>query len=195
LNTNIVRQISPRLAIVYLLAIPVLSLFIEFGWGITHGLLSGLSYGKDPTFIQAVTKFASERGIDLSQTHGDSGELMNRFSDKDRAELEKMTAEYLRKHNVVTLGSTLFSSALSFGLVAFVTGLLTRSWIFVGLIPLASFALNNPTTRYGIIADMTFSEKLLVVVLAQFGTSYLLAYLGAELRIGRTKEPPAISEE
>jgi hypothetical protein len=52
-----------------------------------------------------------------------------------------------------------------------------------------SFALNNPVRRYGIIADMPFSEKFLVVLFAQFGASYLLAYLGAQLRI-RIAKPP-----
>jgi hypothetical protein len=181
---NLLGHVSMRLVIVYLLAIPVLSIFIELGWGITHGVLSGLSFRKDPTLIDAVTKFANDRGIGL-QAHEDVRAQMNRFSDKDRAELEKMTAEHLRKHNIVTFGSAFFASMLSFGLVALVTGLLTGSWIFVGLIPLASFALNNPITRYGIIADMPLSEKMLLVLLAQFGGNYLFAYLGAELRIRR----------
>jgi len=188
---NILRQISPRLVIVYLLAVPVLSLFIEVGWGTTHGVLAGLSI--DPTFSDAVTKFANERGIYLSPTQGDSRAWMNKLSDKDRVELEKMTAEHVRKHKVVTFGSTFFASALAFGLVGLLTAILTRSWIFVGLVPLTSFALNNPIMRYAIIDDMPFGEKLLVVLLAQFGAIYLFAYLGAKLRIRKTQGRSAIS--
>jgi hypothetical protein len=46
----------------------------------------------------------------------------------------------------------------------------------------------SPPLRH-IIADMPFSEKFLVVLFAQFGASYLLAYLGAQLRI-RIAKPP-----
>jgi hypothetical protein len=190
---NILRQISLRLVIVYLLAVPILSLFIEVGWGITHGVLAGLSFGKDPSFNDALTKFANERGIHLSPPEGDSRALTNRLSDKDRAELERITAEHVRKHKVVSFGSTFFASALAFGLVGLLTAMLTGSWIFVGLLPLTSFVLNNPIRRYAIIDDIPFEEKLLVALLAQFGASYLFAYLGAKLRIRKTQEHYTIS--
>lgn len=118
---------------------------------------------------------------------------MNRLSDKDRADLEKMTAEHVRKRNLVSFGSTFFASAFAFGLVGLLTAMLTRSWIFVGLLPLTSFALNNPIGRYTIIDDMPFGGKLLVTLLAQFGASYLFAYFGAKLRFRKTREPSAIS--
>lgn len=192
LNMNIRTQISLRLVIIYLLAVPLLSLFIEVSWGITHGLLSGHSLRKDPTFSDALTKFLNERGIDLRQAQGESRALMkNKFSDQDKAELEKI----IRKYQVVTFGSTFLASALAFGLIGFLTAILTSSWMLVGLLPLASFALNNPIRRYAIIADIPFGEKLLVVFLAQFGASYLFAYLGAELRIRRAKKRLAISGE
>jgi hypothetical protein len=191
LNMNIRTQISLRLVIVYLLAVPVLSLFIEVSWGITHGLLSGHSLREEP-FSDALTKFLNERGIDLGQAQGDSRALVrNKLSDQDKAELEKI----IRKYQVVTFGSTFFASALAFGLIGFLTAILTSSWMLVGLLPLASFALNNPFRRYAIIADIPFGEKLLVVFLAQFGASYLFAYLGAELRSRRAKKRLAISGE
>lgn len=183
---NIGSQISPRIVIVYLLALPVLSFLIEAGWGATHGLLAGLSFSKNPEFVDAVNQFAKDRGIDLGQNQGDPRSLMNRLSERDRVALQEMTTEYLKKQQVISFGSTFFVSAVTFGLVSFLTGLFTRSWLFVGLILLASFALNNPIRRFAIITDMPFMEKLAVVLLAQLGASYLCAYLGVKLR-ARTK--------
>src|SRR5258707_13374304 len=125
---NICMQVSWRLVIVYLLAIPLLSLFIEVSWGITHGLLSGYSLKKDSAFNDAITKFLNDRGLDLSQTQGDSRALLkNVMSAEDKAELEKIT----RKYQVVTLGFTFLASALAFGLIGFLTAVLTSSWMFV----------------------------------------------------------------
>ena len=185
-------RIPTRLVIVYLVAIHVLSVFIEVAWGITHGVLSGLSLKNNPTFSEEVIKFASERGIDLSGAQRDiHASLKSRLSDEDKAELEKI----IRKYQVVTFGSTFFASVLAFGLVGFLTAILTSSWMLVGLLPLASFALNNPIRRYAIVADIPFGDKVLLVFLAQFGAIYLFAYLGAELRIRRAKKRLAISIE
>jgi hypothetical protein len=185
-------QTFTRLVIVYLVAIPVLSVFIEVAWGITHGVLSGLSLRNNPTFSEEVVRFASERGIDLSAGQRDiRASLKSRLSDEDKAELEKI----IRKYHVVTFGSTFFTSVLAFGLVGFLTAILTSSWMLVGLLPLASFAVNNPIRRYAIIADIPFGEQVLLVFLAQFGAIYLFAYLGAELRIRRAKKRLAISGE
>jgi hypothetical protein len=61
------RVWSPlRLIIVYLVAIPLLSVSIEVAWGIAHGLLSGLSVRDNPPFREELNKFLTERRIDLT---------------------------------------------------------------------------------------------------------------------------------
>lgn len=94
--------------------------------------------------------------------------LKNKLSDEDQYELGAI----FRKYEVVTFSSTFVASALAFGCIGFLTAIVTSSWIFVGLFTVVSFALNNPVSRYAIIADMPFSEKFLVVLFAQFGASY-----------------------
>ena len=181
------RVRSPlRLIIVYLVAIPVLSVSIEVAWGITHGLLSGVSLGDNPAFREELNKFLTERGIDLTGGERDiRARLKNKLSDEDQDELGAI----FRKYEVVTFSSTFLASVLAFGCIGFLTAIVTSSWTFVGLFTVVSFALNNPVRRYDIIADMPFSEKFLVVLFAQFGASYLLAYLGAKFRIRRAKPP------
>jgi hypothetical protein len=181
------RVRSPlRLIIVYLVAIPVLSVSIEVAWGITHGLLSGVSLGDNPAFREELNKFLTEREIDLTGGERDiRARLKNKLSDEGQDALGAI----FRKYEVVTFSSTFLASALAFGCIGFLTAIVTSSWTFVGLLTVVSFTLNNPVHRYGIIADMPFSEKFLVVLFAQFGASYLLAYLGAKLRIRRAKPP------
>jgi|SRR5918996_5711979 hypothetical protein len=138
----------------------------------------------NPTLREELNKFLTERGIDLSAGQRDiRASLKSKLSAEDQAEL----GEILRKYDVVTFRSTFLASALAFGCIGFLTAIMTSSWALVGLLPLVSFALNNPVSRYAIIADTPFWEKFLVIVFAQFGASYLLAYLGAKLRVRRAK--------
>jgi hypothetical protein len=83
---------------------------------------------------------------------------------------------------------TLFVSVALFGLVGVLGGFVARAWVLAGAVPALSFLTNNPVIRFQMVKDLSTSQKVIVVVLAQFAVCYLLAYCGARLGLKRKQK-------
>ncbi len=175
-----------RVVLVYLLLIPVTWLLTEFVWGGLHGALIGLKLGKalqDPKRSAEITSFMTQHGLSEKASRKDRDQWFEKLSPEEQKEFQNIIMTSTKIKNVAGFGSTFTACAIVFGLIGFVGGILTKAWISVGILPLISFLMNNPVMRFGVIHDMPFSQKAIIVLTSQFLVCYIFAYLGAMLSI------------
>ena len=175
-----------RVVLVYLLLVPVTWLLIEAVWGGLHGALGGLKIGKalrNPHSSAEITSYMKQHGLSENASRKDSEQWFERLSPEEKREFQRMIMRSININSIAGFGSTFAVCVTVFGLVGFFSGLLTKAWISVGILPLVSFLLNNLVLRFGVIRDMPFSQKVIIVLVSQFLVCYLFAYLGAMLSI------------
>jgi len=172
------NQFSIRSMVVCVIAIAAAWILTEVVWGMTGGVVGGLSIKTNPEYQQKVTAFLQSRGID---THADMPVLRASYSKlaaEDRKELYRMSRDLMRDINWFAVTS--FVSVIVFGLVGLLSGIITKAWLLSPLIPAASFLLNNPIIRFAMARELPAGQKTLVVIL-QFLACCFLAWLGASV--------------
>lgn len=170
-----------RVVLVYLLLFPVMWLLIEGVWGGLHGALFGLKIGKalkDPQSSTEITSFMRQHGLSEKTLRKDSEQWFEKLTPLEQKEFQKIIMKSVDMKGIAGFGSTFAVCAIVFGLVGFLSGILTKAWIPVGILPLVSFLLNNPVLKFGVIRDLQFSQKAIIVVVSQFLVCYIFAYLG-----------------
>jgi hypothetical protein len=155
-------------------------------WGGLHGAIGGLRIGKafqDPQKMKEVTTFMKEHGLSESASREESQSWIENLSPQDKAEFQKMIMKSVKMKDIAGFGSTFAVCVIVFGMIGFLSGILTKAWKYVGILLLISFLLNNPVLRFRVIHDMPFSQKAIIVLVSQFLICYIFAYLGASLSI------------
>ena len=182
---NLRAEFTVRVFVVYLAALAMAWILTEGVWGATGGLVGGLSIARNPEYIQKVTSFLKDKGADPNASRAEARKAYQGLclSKGDKQELMKMSKETLSDINWFPV--TIFVSAIVFGTVGFLGGLIARAWLFAGAVPALSFLLNNPVIRFNMAKDLSTLQKVIVVVPAQFAVCYLLAYCGARLGLRR----------
>ena len=173
-----------RLLIVYLLLIPVMWLLTEGVWGGLHGALGGIKIGKsfqDPSKLNEVTAFMKKHGISESASRSESKAWLENLSPEDKKEFENIIMQSVKMEEIVTFGSAFFVCLIVFGLIGLISGALTKTWIFAGIFPGISFALNNPVIRFQSILHISLNQKIIMVLVGQFLATYFFAFAGSYL--------------
>jgi hypothetical protein len=188
---NIRAQFTVRSVVVCLAALAVAWILTEVVWGATGGLVGGLSIARNPEYQQKVTAFMKDRGAAPDGSGAGARKSYDNLSKEDRQELMRMIEEAMADINWFLV--TLFVSAVAFGLVGFLGGLIARAWVLVGAVPALSFLTNNPIIRFSMAKDLSSMQKAIVVV-AQFAICYLLAYCGARLGSKRKQKKESANQ-
>ena len=178
------NQTLKRVILVYMVLIPVMWLLTETVWGGLHGVLGGLKIGKalqNPQTSEEITAFMKRHGLTEKASRKDSEEWLKKLTMKEQDEFQKIIMKSVNIKSIAGFGSTFAVCFLVFGGVGFLSGALTKTWIYVGILPLISFLLNNPILRFGIIHDMPTNQKIIIVLVSQFLISYIFAYIGATI--------------
>ncbi len=149
------RTTPTRVVTVFVIAVAVAFILTEIVWGVTGGAVMGLTFARDPVFQQEFT--AAE----------------------DPESRQAIVEAALSDVNWFAL--TAFVSAAVFGFVGFLTGLLARFWLHVGLIPLASFFTNNPLIRFQYAESLSSGEQAIIILGPQFAVCCGLGYFGFKL--------------
>jgi nitrate reductase gamma subunit len=163
-------------------------LLTEMIWGGVHGLIGGIQIGKsfqNPAMSKEVTDFMKSHGFDEKATKAQVKAWCDNLPEKDKYEWNQLVMQTFDMKKMAGFGSTFAVSAIVFGVVGFLSGILTKTWYYAGVFPLISFMLNNPFVRFSVIKNMPLGEKIIITLVAQFGVCYLLAYAGA--LIGRKR--------
>lgn len=163
--------------IIYALCLILTWFLIEVIWGTTGGVLAGLIDSWDRTYQGKVQKILKDAG--LSEKDFERNPDLHKLPVNVQKSLEDLTKSSLRQH-INWFAVTFFVSALVFAIVGFIGAFLTRTVLFIGLIPALSFFVNNPLVRFDFARELSLTQKV-VVVFAQFGFCYLLGYFGAAL--------------
>jgi hypothetical protein len=183
MSMNIRNQFTVRALVVYLVALAAAWILTEVVWGATGGLVGGLSTALNPEYQQKVTSFMKDKGVDSDASRAEALKAYQALSKEEKKQLMEMSKEALSDINWFPV--TIFVSAVVFGIVGFLGGLIARTWLLGGAVPSLSFLLNNPVIRFQMAKDLSTLQKVIVVVLAQFVVCYLLAYCGARLGLRR----------
>ncbi len=149
------RTTPTRVVTVFVIAVALAWVLTEIVWGATGGAVMGRTMARDQAFQQ---RFAAAEGPEARKA---------------------LVEEVLSDVNWFAL--TAFVSAAVFGFVGFLTGLLARFWLHVGLIPLASFFTNNPLIRFQHAESLSSSEQAIIILGPQLAVCYGLAYFGFRL--------------
>lgn len=179
-----------RIFLVYMVLIPVMWLLTEAVWGGLHGALLGLKLGKalrNPQTSEEFTAFMKQHGLSEKATQKESEEWFGKLTAKERGEFQGILQKSVDIKNVIGFGSTFAVCVIVFGAVGFIGGIFTRTWIYVGILPLISFLLNNPIFRFGAIHDMPFGQKAAIVLASQFLACYIFSYAGTMLSMAISK--------
>ncbi len=175
------RKTIIKVAITHVLALPLAYILTEVTLGVTCGLVGGLKMRGDESLHRDVREVLGP--VDESEEPRD---VWSRLSPEKQKLLKDRVTRVVQ--SIDWFGPTLFASAFVFAIVGFACGFITRSFYLVGLVPAATFLLNNPTIRFAMARDLSPGRKVLVVVFAQFGICYLAAYGGAVLARRRDKK-------
>ena len=173
-----------RVILVYAVLIPVMWLLTETVWGGLHGALGGLSMVKvllNPQTQEEIMSFAKQHGLSKQASREETKEWFKKLNKEDREEFQKIVMKSVNVKNIAGFGSTFAVCVIVFGGVGLLSGALTRTWLYVGILPFISFFLNNPILRFGVIRDMPVSQKAIIVLVSQFGASYIFAYIGSTI--------------
>lgn len=179
-NDMISRPVK-RIVIVYMLLLPVMYLLTETVWGGLHGALAGLAIAKASQggdLAQELSEFMKKHDIREPKSRDEAVQFWQSLSPEEKAEFETLVKKSVNLGSFAGFGSTFGVCLIVFGFIGIVSGIFTRTWKYVGILPLISFVINNPIIRFGIIKNMPVQQKIIVIAVAQFGASYLLAYLG-----------------
>jgi hypothetical protein len=171
------NQITVRAIIVYVLAVIVGWLLTGVVWGAAGGVIGGLSMSRHPEYSQKVDAFLKARGID---THDRVAmrTALSRLPPADVKAMQEMTRTTLLR-DVNWFAVTVFVSAVVFGLVGFLGGLISRTWVLAVLLPAIPFTV-NPIMRFEMAKDLTTLQKVIVMTV-QFAGCWIVAFLGAKV--------------
>lgn len=172
-------QFTVRAVIVYLLAVVLAWVLTPLVMGGTGGVAAGLFIRRSPDFQQKIATFSAEKGINPNASQAEAEKAYQDLSKEDRQELQEIAREAMSHTNWFAV--TLVASAIVFGLVGFLGGLLARSWLLAGGVPALTLLTYNLVTGFRLAKALPTWQKGVVVVLAQFMVCYLMAYLGAWL--------------
>ncbi len=165
------RRATIKRVITCLLALPLACILIEATGGVTFGLIGGLRMRGDESLDQDIREIVGPTG--------ESRATWSRLSPEKKKLLEARIRRVIQ--GIDWFGPTLFVSGFVFAIVGFGCGFITRSFYLVGLVPAATFLINNPVVRFAMARELSLDQKLIVVIFAQFGGCYLAAYGGTVL--------------
>jgi hypothetical protein len=179
-----------RIIIIYLLMIPLMWVLTEAVWGALHGARSGMKIAKsfqDPDKLNEVKAFMKRHGISESASKSESKAWLENLTPEDKKEFESIIMQSVKIEDIITFWSALAVCVIAFGLIGFISGIVTKSWMFVGVLPGISFLLNNPVIRFRSILHISNSQKVILVLAGQFLAAYVFAFLGAYISIAMKK--------
>ena len=157
----------------------LLLVLIEAMWGVTTGVFIGAKMGLDKETQEAVSRILKDKGIketDTPKSTLSDEEWYKHLPPEVQKDVENVIK--LELQAIDWFAITLIVSAFVFGIVGFLFGLVNKRFFFVGITVILSFIVNNPTVRFAHAKDLSVLQKSIVIVLAQFGISYLFGYLG-----------------
>lgn len=163
-------------------------------WGATLGYFIGMGIAKDKALQEEMAKVLKDNGIkdiDISKSVLNNEDWYKNLPPQVRIELDNMNKRVMKERILPSInwfGTTLAVSAFVFALVGFFCGFINRNFVFVGIIVVMTFIINNPITKFAYAKDLALLQKFIVVVFAQFGICYLFGYLGARLRMKHDKK-------
>jgi len=181
-----------RIIVIYIILLPVSWFLIEAVWGGLHGVLIARNFMSHD--VQAkITKLMKERGIPGPKSKADKMNWYENLPKEDKIAYEKLIFQEMDFSKVASFGSTFAVCFIVFGIIGLLVGFFTHEWMYVGIVPLVSFLVNNPIIRFLIIKDMSIIQKVAIILLAQFGVSYLTAYFGMKLAYQISKKKQIVS--
>lgn len=166
-------------------------LLTEMVWGGLHGTLSGVKIAKalqDPQTSDEITTFMNKHGMSESASIEENTTWLENLSPQNKAEFQNLIMKSVTIKQLAGFGSTFTVCVIVFGMIGFLGGILTKTWIYIGILPIISFLLNNPILRFGIIRDMPNNQKIIIVLIAQFLACYMFAYIGVLLNRSLSKK-------
>jgi hypothetical protein len=181
---NIRGQSNVRALVVYLVALAAAWYLTDFVWNTTGGLAIALSRARNPEYMEKIQEIQKDMRPDTPQA--EIQKAYEKLSSEDKQELKKMSKKAQDETNWFAV--TFIVSAFVFGLVGFIGGFISRSWILAGVVPALSFFTNNPVIGIKMAKNLPEMQKLIVVIVAQFSICYLLAYCGAWLGLKRKQK-------
>lgn len=190
---NVKTEMNLRTCLVYLICVGVAWLLTSVVWGVTCGLVGGLSIALNPEYQKEVASFMQKKGVSSDASRSDAREAYQRLSNEDKQELMKMSRDVLSDVNWFPV--TVFVSAVVFGIVGFFGGLTARAWLLAGAVPALSFLTNNLVIRFPMAKDLPMLEKVIVVIFAQVTVCYVLAYWGARIGLKRKQKKETANKQ
>ncbi len=150
------------------ICMPLIWAFYSLGQMQSHAL-------ENPEWKQEIETYYKERGIDMDEEK-DSKTTFNDLNDEDKKAWEDLTNKYLIKMDWLKI--LIIYSLILYVLIGFVGGYFSRSWIWVGCLPLLSCIFEKNPVLGNIYIDE--NQKVLIFAI-QIVTCYLLAFWGASL--------------
>lgn len=176
-----------KIILVYIIGLLLSWMLIEITWGFTVVSLTSLRATYDKAFQEEVSKILKDKGITESEIEPSKSifggqDWYENLPPEVKNDLEKAGKRILQERifpSTNWFGVTLFVSAFVFAIVSFLCSFITRSFLFIGLIPALSFFVNNPLVRFAQACELNLLQKAIIVLFAQFGICYLFGYMGA----------------
>src|SRR5208283_5124717 len=107
-------------------------ILIEVVWGATSGLLGGLSIARNQEYQQKVTSFMKDKGINYGASRDEALKAYQALPEEDKKELMEISKKILSDINWFSV--SIFVSAIVFGIVGFLSGLISRTWLLAGAV-------------------------------------------------------------
>ena len=182
-----------RIVLVYLILLPVMWFLTEGVWGGLHGIIGGLQISKslqNPETSKEISDFMKQHGLSEASSKEQASSWFDNLPETDKSEFQELIAKSSKIDTIAGFGSTFAVSVIVFGIIGLLSGIFTRTWYYVGLLPIISFIINNPFVRFSVIQNMPLGKKIIIAVVAQFYACYLFAYAGTMIanRAARKKD-------
>ena len=169
-----------KLIIVYMILIPVTWLLSVMVTGGVGGYISGQRIAKaysDPQTSNELGAFMKKHGFTASMTNEESKLQFEKLSPQEKAEFKKIIPSSVKVEDMFSFGSIFVICVIVFSIIGFLSGILTKTWIPVGIFPLIVLSL-DPLRQFIVYGYMGTGQKVITVLVGQFATCYALAYSG-----------------
>jgi len=179
-----------KLLIIYMILIPItwiLSVMVTGGVGGYGGQRIAKAYS-DPQPGNELGAFMKQHGLTESMTKEESKLQYEKLSPQERADFKKIVAKTAKVEDMFNFRSIFVICVIVFSIIGFLSGILTKTWIPVGIFPLIVLSL-DPLRQFIVYGYMTASQKIITVLGGQFLICYAFAYLGVAMakRFSRIK--------
>ncbi len=173
-----------RIFISFLICIPLMFILVHIAWGVTLGIIAS-----DKAFNEEILSFFKDRGVVLPEDQEvNYGDWYNSLPAEVKKDFENTIRQYqLQKINWFII--EFMVSVFTFAVTGFFYGYVSRTFISAGIIVILSFITVNPLKSFsGLMKDLSYIQKLIIITIAQFGISYLFGYIGSLLGNKRSEK-------